>query len=125
MIILNFAHPLTPAQLAQIATQTDSDPEVRTIPVQIDHGQPLTPQIVALVDAADLTPEQWQTMPLLVNLPGLTPAAAGILAELHGRMGYFPSVLALKRGDGIVPPRFDVWEIADLQALRSAARGRR
>lgn len=61
MIVLNFSHPLTEEQKAQIESLTgNTTSEVRTIPVQIEQGEPLGPQIVALADAAALSSEEWQ-----------------------------------------------------------------
>jgi hypothetical protein len=57
-----------------------------------------------------------------VNPPGLAPATAALLAELHGRMGYFPSILRLRPVSGTTPTRYEVAEIINLQALRDAAR---
>jgi len=47
------------------------------------------------------------------------------MAELHGRMGYFPPLLRLKPVAGSVPPRFEVAEILDLQTARDEARRKR
>jgi hypothetical protein len=78
-----------------------------------------------LADSADLTSEQWQTQPILVVLPSLNYAAAALLAELHGRMGYFPSIVRLRPVKDALPPRYELAEIIDLQALRASARKRR
>src|SRR5205085_4912478 len=96
MLLLNYSHPLTEEQRAQIeALASRSITEVRTIPVQINHAEPLAPQIVALVDASDLSSEEWQTRSLLINPPGYAPAAFVLLAELHARMGHFPAIIHL------------------------------
>lgn len=127
MLLLNFAHPLTPAQLEQIALAAGAnDPfDVRDIRAQFDPQQPFAPQAVALANAAGLTPAQWQTEPLLVNLPALNHIAACLLAELHGRMGYFPAAVRTRpAGDGL-PRRYEVAELLDLQGAREAARRRR
>lgn len=64
--------------------------------------------------------------PSHTNQPsGLNFSAVVLTAELHGRMGYFPAVLRLKPVPGSVPPRFEVAEILNLQAVRSEARARR
>src|SRR5581483_8242238 len=97
MLILNFTHPLTDEHKAHIeALASRTIEEVRMIPVQIDQEQPLEPQIRALVDAAGLASEEWQTRPLLINPPGYAPAAFVLLAELHGRIGHFPVVMRLR-----------------------------
>src|SRR3712207_2692833 len=96
MLLLNYTHPLTTEQLARIVELLGRSPEVRTIPVRIDQALPLAPQVVALADAAGLTPEQWQSIPLIINPPGLAPAALALVAELHGRIGHFPTLLRLR-----------------------------
>jgi len=48
------------------------------------------------VDGVGLTSQQWQTELLLVNLPSLNHIATCLLAELHKRKGYFPSILRLR-----------------------------
>ena len=128
MILLNFAHPLTEEHLAQIERLTGQKPgRVIVISSQIDPQRPLAPQIVAMADAAGLSPEEWQTAPILVNPPALNFSAVTLLAELHGRMGYFPPVLRMRPvvgpdGQRVVPPQFEVAEIINLQAVRDAAR---
>ena len=64
-------------------------------------------------------------MPLVVNLPGYAPAVAVLLAELHGRMGYFPAIVRVRPVGGAVPPRFEVGEVLNLQAIRVEARKQR
>ena len=131
MILLNFAHPLTDDHLAQIEALTgQAVARVIDIPSQVDVREPLAPQIVAMADAAGLTPEEWQTEALLINPPALNFSAVTLLAELHGRMGYFPACLRMRPvtgpdGQRVLPPRFEVAEILNLQAIRDAARQRR
>jgi len=101
MILLNFTHPLTPAQRAQIEALA-GQPLDRIIDqaAQFDHGRPFAAQVAELVDRLELTPAQWQSEVLLVNPPALNFIAVTLLAELHGRMGYFPPVLRLRPVDG-------------------------
>jgi hypothetical protein len=123
MLLLNFAHPITPDQLAAIEALTgQAVARIIDIPSQVDVQQPLGPQVTAMADAAGLTSVQWQTEPLLVNPPALNFSAAALLAELHGRMGYFPPLVRLRPLAGSLPRRFEVAEIMDLQSLREAAR---
>lgn len=125
MLILNFSHPLTSEQQAQIVKLAGTAiDEVRTIPVQIEQTQPLGPQIISLVDTIQLTPEEGQTCPLLINPPGYAPAAFVLLAELHGRSGHFPSLIRLRPKTGPIPT-YEVAEILNLQAMRDRARERR
>ena len=131
MLLLNFAHPITDQQKAQIESLTGQTiARVIDIPSQIDPQQPLAPQIVAMADAAGLTAEEWQTEAILINPPALNFSAVTLIAELHGRMGYFPPCLRIRPllgpdGQRMVPPRFEVAEILNLQALRDDARRRR
>src|SRR5436853_5046141 len=125
MLILNFTHPLTNEQRAQIeALASTPIEEVRTIHVQINQEEPLEPQITAIVDATGLSSEEWQTRPLLINPPGYAPAAFVLLAELHGRIGHFPSLVRLRpKSDSITS--YEVAELLNLQTIRDAARERR
>ena len=126
MMVLNFSHPLTDAQRSQIETLTGQPiADLRDLPTQFDEQQPFAPQLAALMAAIDLTPAQWQGEPILVVLPSLNFIAAALLAELHGRMGYFPPVVRTRPVAGSVPRRYEVAEILDLQALREQARRQR
>ncbi len=126
MILLNFSHPLTAAQLAQVAALV-GQPVDRVVEVasQLDGQQPLEAQVVALADRCALSLEEWQTLPLLINPPALNFVAVALLADLHGRCGYFPAHLRLRPMAGSLPRRFEVAEVLDLQQLRDRARQRR
>lgn len=126
MLLLNFTHPLPPAQLdrlAQMAGRLITD--VREQIAQFDHARPFAEQVSELVDALGLSPAQWQTEPILVNLPALASIAAVLIAELHGRMGYFPTIVRVRPIAGSMPPSYEVAEIINLQGVRDAARERR
>jgi len=126
MIVLNFAHPLTEAQKAQVEALTGEAVErVIAVPVHFDNQKPFVPQLQDLMARIPLTPEEWQTARLLVNPPSLNFITALLLAELHGRMGYFPSILRLRPVPGAVPPRYEVAEILNLQEVREQARASR
>ena len=126
MLLLNFSHPLTDAQLARIRELAGRDPErLIAVPTQFDHARPFAEQVRELLATVPLTPEQWQTTPLLVNPPSLAPITAVLLAELHGRCGYFLTIVRLRPIAGSVPPQFEVAELINLQALRDTARTQR
>ena len=126
MILLNFAHPLTPEHLDQVEALAGQPMErVIQVATQIDTQQPLVPQVTAMADACGLSPAEWQTQPILVNPPSLNFIAVALLAELHGRCGYFPTVLRTRPVPGSIPPRFEVAELVNLHAVREAARHRR
>jgi len=126
MLLLNFGHPLTDAQLARIRELAGRDPErVLAVPTQFDHARPFDEQVRELLATVPLTPEQWQTTPLLVNPPSLAPITAVLLAEIHGRSGFFPTILRLRPVARTMPPQFEVAELLNLQGVRDAARTRR
>lgn len=123
MILLNFTHPLTADHLAQLEALAGQAVErVMDVPAQFDVAASFATQVSALVDGVGLSPVEWQTLPILVNPPALNVIAVTLLAELHGRMGYFPPVVRLRPLAGSVPPRFVVAEIVNLQAVREQAR---
>lgn len=126
MILLNFAHPLTPEQRLQVEVLTGQNVErIVECDSQVDLYQPLAPQAAAIVESTGLSPAEWQTLPFLVNPPALNFSATCVLAEIHGRCGYFPPCLRLRPTEDSIPRRYEVAEILDLQAIRERARHRR
>jgi len=125
MMLLNYTHPLTEAQRAQVAALLGDAPEVRDIAVQIDRTRPLAEVAAELADAAGLTPAEWQTLPLLLNPPGLAPLALALVAEIHGRSGHFPAIMNIRPTADPISTSYEVAEIANLQMQRDAARARR
>ena len=125
MLILNFSHPITQEQREQIESLAQAAiEEIRTIPVQIEQNAPLAEQIVTILEAAGLSAEEWQTLPLLINPPGYAPAAFVLLAELHGRSGHFPTLIRLRPKPGPITS-YEVAELLNLQTIRETARPRR
>ncbi len=125
ILLLNFSHPLTDEHLDRIAELAGERPEVVVAPTHFDPEHPFADQVRVLVDGLGLKSEQWQTTPILINPPALNVIAVTLLAELHGRMGYFPAVLRLRQVAGSTPARFEVAEVLNLQAVRDEARRRR
>jgi hypothetical protein len=125
MIILNFSHPITDEQQAQIAELAGAAIEdIHAIPVQIDQARALEEQVRAIVDSAELSSQEWQTRELLINPPGYAPAAFVLLAELHGRIGHFPTLIRLRPRPGPVTT-YEVAELLNLQTIREEARKQR
>jgi hypothetical protein len=126
MIIVNFSHPLSQTQLREVEALTGQPVEkVIEIRSQIDPQKPLEEQVLRMVDQAPLTPAEWQTAPILINPPSLNFTAVLMVADLHGRMGFFPAFLRLRPVEGAIPPRFEVAEVLNLQSIRDKARLRR
>jgi hypothetical protein len=126
MIIINFSHPFAQEHLRQIESLTRQPVTVvHDIDCQLDTDEPLASQVIKMVSQVPLIGKEWQTLPLIINLPSLNYAAALVLTELHGRMGCFPACLRLRPVTGSVPPRYEVAEILNLNELRREARERR
>jgi hypothetical protein len=125
-LLLNFGHPLTDAQLARIRELTGRDVE-RTIavPTHFDHARPFGEQVRGLLTTVPLTPDQWQTAPLNINPPSLASITAVLLAEVHGRTGFFPTIRWLPPVAGTMPSQFEIAELLNLQGIRYAARTQR
>lgn len=123
MLIINFSHPFTSTQLAAVE-QLSGGPVERVVEVraQFCAARSFAEQARELVESCGLSSDEWQTKSLLVNLPSFSPVTALVLAELHGRMGYFPAVLRLRPVADSTPPQFEVAEIINLQAVRDVAR---
>ncbi len=85
MILLNFGHPLTEAQFDRLAVLLGKQVDVvKKVPCQLDAEQPFAEQAQELVERAGLSETEWQTVPLLLNLPSLSVAAGAVLAAIHG-----------------------------------------
>ncbi len=125
IVLLNYTHPLTSDQLAQVAALLGEPPDQRRIAVQVDRARPLAEVAAELADAAALGPAEWQTSALLINPPALAPVVLALAAELHGRCGYFPAMLNVRPIAGANPPRYEIAEVVNLQAIRDLARTRR
>lgn len=126
MILLNFSHPLLPDELLRLEMLAgQSMARVLDIRTHVDVQAELAPQVSALADSCRLSPTQWQTERLLVLPPALNFVAVTLLAELHGRMGFFPVHVRTRPVPDALPPRFEVAEIINLQGVRDQARGKR
>lgn len=132
MILFNFAHPLTERQKKAVEQITNETVErIVSIQVQFDNNTEFTLQAYELMQSLQestkewLTTEIWQSASIVVNLPSFNTIAALILAEFHGRMGYFPRVVRMRPVPNSTPPEFEVAEVLSLQAVRDEARKER
>jgi hypothetical protein len=126
MHILNFAHPLTDLQKQQIEELTNQKIEqIIHINTHFDTEASYVDQTLKLVDEIGLSPEDWQEKPILVNPPSFNSIACILLAELHGRMGYFAPIMRFRPVPDKLPPVFEVAEIINLQGIREKAREKR
>jgi hypothetical protein len=126
MHILNFSHPLTDIQVAQIEALAQLKVgSMREVRVQFEVAKDFVPQVVEMVDSLNIPPDQWQKEVWLIVLPSLNFITAILLAELHGRMGRFPTIVRLRPVVDMVVSTFEVAEIINLDSVRNAARARR
>lgn len=126
MKIINFSHPLTDSQLAQVEALTGKTVSgIVTLAVQFDNNHPFQPQLEGLMEQLPLSSEELQTESIIVNLPALNYIAALVLTELHGRMGYFPPCLRLRRVEDSLTPTYEVAEVLNLQNVRDQSRRKR
>lgn len=125
MYVLNFTHPITDEQLDQLTKLLGTDLDVMDMPTQLDLSRPIVEQIEGILDSVDWSSTDWQTKQFIVNPPGLSTAASVLLAAVHGRVGYFPPVIVLRREEGTTPPKFLISEVVNLQEVRDSARLKR
>ncbi|NJL54073.1 hypothetical protein HC928_02155 [bacterium] len=72
MHLLNFAHPLSEAQLEAIGEQLGQTPAtVRNVAVQFEVEDAFVPQVVAMLDSLAISAEDWQTEGWVIVLPSL------------------------------------------------------
>lgn len=126
MIIINFSHPLTETQLSAIKALTDEMVDrIIDIPIQFDDMLPFQPQLAQVMNTIPLENNTYQTQKILINPPALNFITAVLIAELHGRMGYFPTIIRLRLAENSLPSIYEVAEIINLNQMRTNARQRR
>ena len=126
MILLNFAHPITAEQRTDIeATLGQPITQLHEVKTHFDQDQPFAPQVSDILDELPLDAPAWQTEAIVINPPAFNFITAVVLAELHGRMGYFPAIVRLKPVPDSLPRRFAFAEIINLQSVRDKARKKR
>lgn len=128
MVLLNFSHPITNAQRAEIADELNIDEDeelnIKDISCHLDLNQPLAPQIVALADAAKLSSGDWWGLYIVINPPALSIAAVMLAAEMRGRCGHSLPVIRFKLQVDAIPPVYVLAEVIDLDSQHSNARER-
>jgi hypothetical protein len=127
-LVLNFsAHPLLPGQRQAIQTRLDW-PRLEVVDAwlgNVSEDHDFVAEVVRYVDKIDLLPQEWQTCRLVTVPAGYAPAWTVLLAELHGRLGYFPDIVRLRPAPAPAEEKFEVAEIVPTQAVRNRARAKR
>lgn len=127
-LVLNFSgHPVLPGQLAAIE-RMQHWPSSQVISVQvgtIGEDRRFVANIVRALDGIDLSPEQWQTASIVAIPAGYSAIWSVLLAEMHGRLGYFPDVVHLRPASAASKEKYEVAEIMSLRAVRHSSREKR
>lgn len=118
--VLNFGFPFPQHQLEELSAlvgTTVTETMVRAYKPAFFKPESSTPAayIQKIVQSVDI-PSDGR---LIVNLPGITWAAIGVLSAIAGVRGFMPDVMRLNRDEEGV---FHVQEVINLQALRDASR---
>ncbi len=127
-IILNFSgHPVLPGQLKAIEKILQwSSSQVIDVPVgTIAEDRNFIANIVKVIDKVDLSHVQWQAANIVAIPAGYSAIWSVVLAEIHGRLGYFPDVVHLRPSTLTVAEKYEVAEIMNLRQVRHASRGKR
>jgi hypothetical protein len=120
-ILINFARPMDSAQIEQLENLLGAEIDERIeVPGQLQDDQPYLPQVRVMINAVGLTPAEWQSLPLVVNIHPFAPAATAVLAWLHGLRGHFPEVVRMARNQQT--GCFEVVEVLRLQSVRNEIR---
>jgi len=127
-LVLNFSgHPVLPVQLKDIGQKMRwASPEVITVSlgnVPEDHNFVFT--IEKAVEKIALSPEEWQSFPIVVIPAGHPAVWSVVLASLHGRFGYFPDVVRLCPALRVSDEKYEVAEIMSLREIRHNSRSKR
>lgn len=120
-ILINFAREVDELQIEQLRKllQAEID-EIINVPSQLFDKHPYLPQVRAMINAVGLTPSEWQSLPLVVNIHPFAPAAAAVLAWIHGLRGFFPEIVRMACNEQ--NNRFEVVEILPIQSVRNETR---
>jgi hypothetical protein len=127
-LVLNFsAHPIMPDQRQAIQNKMNW-PTLEVIDVglgNVPEDKDFVAETLNYVEKIDLLSGEWQIYPLVVVSAGYAPAWSVLLAELHGRLGYFPDLVRLRPTTAQAEEKFEVAEIVSLREIRNQARAKR
>ena len=127
-VVLNFSgHPVLPGQLSAIKKLLQW-PSSEVIDVQVGtvgEDRKFVGNVVRAIERIDLSPEQWQTASIVAVPAGYSAIWSVLLAEMHGRLGYFPDVVHLRPAPSASSEKFEVAEIMNLREVRHSSRDKR
>ena len=115
VILVNFSHPISAAQLEQIAGMLHvnvSNIAVTTIKVEMDLQAPFSPQVDNLFRQL---PEYLDTrVQVLINMPGLAPVAAMLTPLLLDYFSNSFKLIRLTSVSGSAMTSYEVFELIDI-----------
>lgn len=127
-LVLNFSgHPVLPGQQEAIRRFLHW-PSVDVIDVlfgNVPEDENFVSSVTNALENVELSAEKWQTTPLVVIPAGYAAVWSVVLAELHGRLGYFPDVVRLRPAKTVSNEKFEVAEIMNLREVRHNSRDKR
>jgi len=107
MTLGNLSHALTPADIVAVEQLTGQPARAGMVErgvdlkIRFDNQASFVEQAPVLVESVGPSAEQWQTMPLLINLRSFGVTAAVVLAEVEDE----PSVFAQGQAHRPVPTK--------------------
>jgi hypothetical protein len=123
IIVLNFYELLAGHVVEQIEKLTKED-EVKVVNLipYFDVRDDLIGQVKSQIEKVSEMVPGWRRENVLVQLPNNPIAAAVILAELEGQLGYLPAIVRLQPVKGAFPFRYEVAEVIHIEKIRASAR---
>ncbi|MBN1220834.1 MAG: hypothetical protein JXM69_18070 [Anaerolineae bacterium] len=127
-LVLNFsAHPIMPSQRQAIRTAMNW-PTLEVIDAglgNVPEDKDFVAEAINHLERIDLLPSEWQIFPMVVVPAGYAPVWSVLLAELHGRLGYFPDMVRLRPTLVEAEEKYEVAQIVSLREIRNQARAKR
>lgn len=127
-LIVNFSgHPVLPGQKKAIEKLMHwQGTEVIDVPLgNVPEDRHFVVAIEKAVDSIDISPKEWQELPMVVIPAGYSAVWAIVQSILHGRLGHFPDVVRLRPSSPLSAEKFEVAEIMNLHQVRHQSRDKR
>lgn len=122
-ILINFGRQIESEQQARIENFVGKTvEETITVPHQLDDDHDHYQQLLELLTKTGLTQDEWESLPIVVNVHPFAPDAVALIACIHGLSGHFPNIVRMARNPKT--EKFEAVELLQLQSLRNEARSK-